>query len=54
MENKATWNEVEKAIEEAIREHEAMVSIAYIVGPSLPRRIYQKLRNKGFLRENKG
>ena len=52
MENPLSWNPVEKAIYEAITEHEADMAKG-IYGYSLPAFIYHKLKDKGFLKEEK-
>lgn len=47
MENPATWNEVEKAIDEAISEHEKAMQEG-VCGISIVRRIYNKLIERGY------
>ena len=48
MENPATWNEIQKTIDEAIRSHEENMRDR-IYGYSLVTTIYRALRDKGQL-----
>lgn len=49
MENPATWNEVQKAIAEAIEEHAKDIQEG-VCGTSEVSKIYIKLRERGFLK----
>jgi hypothetical protein len=52
MENPLSWNEVQKAISEAIVEHLEEINAPEVVcGLSLESKIYYRLCEKGFLKE---
>lgn len=53
MENPATWNEIEKAIAEALNEHEDAMRRG-VIGVSNVRTVFNKLAERGFIAKQQG